>query len=132
VIGSVNEKIEGFFDTCRKRGLDGTHGVLIPRDNVKHLMLRGDVVEAAEAGLFQVLPIDSIDAAIALLTGVSAGARDSSGQFPPDSVNGRVERRLRTLAAARREFDRGAADARRQPRYKRGRRGKTPNPEPKR
>jgi lon-related putative ATP-dependent protease len=110
-IGGVNEKIEGFFDTCRGRGLDGTHGVLIPRDNVKHLMLREDVVAAVAAGHFHVHPIASIDEAIGLLTGVVAGQRDATGAFPPDSVNGRVEQRLRQLALARRHYE-PAGDAR--------------------
>jgi lon-related putative ATP-dependent protease len=113
VIGGVNEKIEGFFDTCRQRGLDGTHGVLMPRDNVKHLMLREDVVEAVAAGRFNVFPIASIDEAITLLTGVAAGERDITGAFPRDSVNARVEQRLRALALTRREYER-TGDSRRE------------------
>jgi lon-related putative ATP-dependent protease len=105
VIGGVNEKIEGFFDVCKARGLDGRHGVLIPDDNVKHLMLREDVVTAVANGKFQVYPIASIDEAIALLTGVVAGERDAAGAFPPNTANARVERRLRELAEARRRFD---------------------------
>jgi lon-related putative ATP-dependent protease len=114
VIGGVNEKIEGFFDICRRRGLDGTQGVLIPRDNVKHLMLREDVVEAVAGGRFNVFPVASIDEAIALLTGVTAGERDVTGTFPRDSVNDRVEQRLRALALARREYERTGDSRRRQ------------------
>jgi lon-related putative ATP-dependent protease len=120
VIGGVNEKIEGFFDTCRQRGLDGPHGVLIPRDNVKHLMLREDVVEAVKARRFTVYPIASIDEAIALLTGVAAGERDDKGVFPRDSVNGRVEQRLRALALARRDYERVGELHRREPPWHRG------------
>jgi lon-related putative ATP-dependent protease len=114
VIGGVNEKIEGFFDVCKARGLDGRHGVLIPRDNVKHLMLREDVVAAAANGEFRIYPIASIDEAIALLTGVAAGERDTVGAFPPNTVNGRVERRLRDLAETRRRFDAEHGNAARQ------------------
>ncbi|MEW8285958.1 MAG: ATP-binding protein [Candidatus Thiodiazotropha endolucinida] len=93
-IGGVNEKIEGFFDICRTRGLSGGQGVLIPTANVKHLMLRDDVVQAVKAGEFAVHPIDNIDQGIALLTGTPAGTRDENGVFPEDSVNGRVEASL--------------------------------------
>jgi lon-related putative ATP-dependent protease len=108
VIGGVNEKIEGFFDTCKARGLTGRQGVLIPRDNVKHLMLREDVVEAVSAGRFHVYPIASVDEAVALLTGTAAGERGADGAFPVDTANFRVERRLRELAETRRQFDRNA------------------------
>jgi predicted ATP-dependent protease len=93
-IGGVNEKIEGFFDICRARGLSGDQGVLIPSVNVKHLMLREDVVKAVKAGEFAVYPIENIDQGITLLTGTPAGSRDEDGQFPEDSVNGRVEASL--------------------------------------
>jgi len=93
-IGGVNEKIEGFFDLCRARGLDGSHGVLIPADNVPHLMLRKDVVEAAAAGLFSIYPVETVDQGMALLTGHPAGERDDEGKFPPGSVNRRVAARL--------------------------------------
>ncbi|MET0062565.1 MAG: ATP-binding protein [Candidatus Thiodiazotropha endolucinida] len=93
-IGGVNEKIEGFFDICRTRGLSGHQGVLIPSANTKHLILREDVVQAVKAGEFAVYPIDNIDQGIALLTGTPAGTRDENGEFPEDSVNGRVEASL--------------------------------------
>ena len=103
-IGGVNEKIEGFFDVCRERGLSGTQGVLIPRSNVKHLMLREDVVAAVEAGKFAIYPIATIDEGIETLTGVPAGERDSKGRFPKGSINAQVESRLVELADARRHF----------------------------
>jgi lon-related putative ATP-dependent protease len=93
-IGGVNEKIEGFFDICRSRGLTGDQGVLIPSANVKNLMLRHDVVEAAAAGKFHIYPVDTVDQGIEILTGVPAGERDASGQFPAGTINHRVERRL--------------------------------------
>jgi predicted ATP-dependent protease len=105
VIGAVNEKIEGFFDICRQRGLTGDQGVLIPKDNVKHLMLRRDVVEAAAKGQFSVYPVETIDEAIAVLTGVPAGQRDESGKFPQGTVNRHVDEQLTKLADARRAFD---------------------------
>ncbi|HEX7079999.1 MAG TPA: AAA family ATPase [Gammaproteobacteria bacterium] len=104
VIGGVNEKIEGFFDTCARRGLTGEQGVLIPKDNVKHLMLREDIVQAARDGLFHIYPIATIDDAITLLTGVPAGQRNARGKFPVGTVNYRVEHRLQELAAKREQM----------------------------
>jgi len=103
-IGGVNEKIEGFFDLCQARGLTGEQGVLIPASNVKHLMLRRDVVEAVGAAKFHVYPVETIDQGISLLTGLEAGERDSSGSFPEDSINHRVEMRLIALAEKRAAF----------------------------
>ena len=103
-IGGVNEKIEGFFDLCHARGLTGEQGVLIPASNVKHLMLRRDVVEAVEAGKFHVYPVETIDQGIALLTGLEAGERDGGGNFPEGSVNHQVEARLIALAEKRQAF----------------------------
>ena len=97
-IGGVNEKVEGFYDVCKARGLRGDEGVLIPAANTKHLMLRADIVEAARAGQFHIYPIETIDQGIELLTGISAGERDESGEFPPYTVNRRVEDRLATFA----------------------------------
>jgi predicted ATP-dependent protease len=109
-IGGVNDKIEGFFDLCQARGLTGEQGVLIPAANVQHLMLRQDVVDAVAAGQFHVYPVETIDQGLSLLTGLPAGERDESGQFPAESVNGRVEARLITLAEAGRDFDSTVAD----------------------
>lgn len=93
-IGGVNEKIEGFFDICNKRGLSGEQGVLIPVANVKHLMLRHDVLKAVEAGKFHVYPVDHIDHCLELLTGLPAGDRDTEGEFPDGSVNQKIRGRL--------------------------------------
>jgi lon-related putative ATP-dependent protease len=103
-IGGVNEKIEGFFDICRAQGLTGEQGVLIPASNVKHLMLRHDVVAAVAAGQFQVYAVETIDQGIEFLTGVPAGERDDTGEFPAGSVNQRVEARLIALAEKRLAF----------------------------
>ena len=96
-IGAVNEKIEGFFDICTARGLDGQHGVLIPATNVPHLMLRQDVVAAVSAGTFQIYAVDHVDSAIALLTGLPAGRALANGQFAPESINRRVAARVAEL-----------------------------------
>jgi predicted ATP-dependent protease len=104
-IGGVNEKIEGFFDLCKARGLSGTQGVLIPQSNVQHLMLRRDVVEACAAGRFAVYPIVTIDEGISLLTGVEAGVRSDDGRYPAGSINRLVEDRLRAFAEVRRRFE---------------------------
>jgi lon-related putative ATP-dependent protease len=103
-IGGVNEKIEGFFDVCRTRGLTGEQGVIIPTSNVQHLMLRHDVVKAVRDGQFQVYAIETVDQAIELLTGLPAGRRGKTGDFTEGSVNQRVEARLIELAETQREF----------------------------
>jgi len=97
-IGGVNEKIEGFFDVCAARGLTGNQGVIIPHSNAAHLMLRNDVVEAAAKNLFQIYAVKTVDDAMEILTGVSAGVRDPDGNFPEESFNFRVEYQLFTLA----------------------------------
>lgn len=103
-IGGVNQKIEGFFDICKNRGLDGSQGVLIPRSNVQHLMLREDVVEAARAGKFTIHAVDTIDHGVAILTGQPAGERGRDGLFAPGSINRRVEDRLRRFAEIGRAY----------------------------
>ena len=105
-IGAVNEKIEGFFDICAARGLAGEQGVLIPAANVKHLMLRRDVVEAAAAGRFRIHAVETVDQAIGLLTGVPAGEPDAAGIYPEGSLNRRVAARLAELTEIRKSFAR--------------------------
>jgi predicted ATP-dependent protease len=99
-VGGVNEKIEGFFDLCVARGLDGTHGVVIPAANVQHLMLRDDVIDATQAGRFAIYAIETVDQAIDVLTGVPAGP--SEPPWDDASINGRIARRLKEYAALRR------------------------------
>ena len=106
VVGGLNEKIEGFFDLCVRRGLTGEEGVLIPAENVQHLMLRDDVVAAARAGRFHVYAVKSVDEAMEFLTGVPAGERDAKGEFPEGTVNRLVEDRLLAFARSRRRFSR--------------------------
>lgn len=103
-VGGVNEKIEGFFDICSARGLTGEQGVIIPESNMKHLMLKGAVVEAARAGNFSIYGVNHVDQAVSILTGLAAGESDAQGEFPGDSVNGRVSSRLSELSEIRKAF----------------------------
>ncbi|ACF10750.1 peptidase S16 lon domain protein [Chlorobaculum parvum NCIB 8327] len=109
-IGGVNEKIEGFFDLCNERGLDGRHGVLIPASNVKHLMLRQDIVKAVESGLFSIWPVSHIDEGIELLTGIPAGEMDETGAWPEGTVNAKVYERLKTMAEKQKSFGKKQGD----------------------
>ena len=110
-VGGINEKIEGFFDVCRAAGLTGTQGVLIPAANVRHLMLRRDVVDAVAAGEFHVYAAATIDEGLETLTGMIAGAREASGRFPANTINGRVEERLTAFAVRARELHTPAANS---------------------
>ncbi|WP_127477619.1 Lon protease family protein [Sulfurivermis fontis] len=109
-IGGVNEKIEGFFDVCRLKGLNGRQGVLIPASNVKHLMLRQDVVQAVSEGQFHVYAVETVDQALSLLLDTEAGVQDADGNWPEDSVNGRVQARLSEMAHIRASFGDHARD----------------------
>ena len=110
-IGGVNEKIEGFFDICMLKGLTGKQGVVIPESNVKHLMLRADVVAAAKAGKFHIYPVNKVDEAIELLTDVTAGELNEDGLYPEGSINSRVQLRLQELAKLRHEFGNSDKDS---------------------
>jgi len=112
-IGGVNEKIEGFFDVCRAKGFTGGQGVLIPAANVRHLMLRHDVVETARAGRFRIIPVETIDQGIELLTGVPAGAVDISGQYPAGTINQRIAARFAALSKKARQFGQAGGERRR-------------------
>ena len=100
-VGGINEKIEGFFDICVARGLSGAQGVLIPRANVCHLMLRADVVEAVRSRRFSVWAVADVDEALELLTGVPAGKPDADGAMPVGSLNAKVLEGLKKLADLR-------------------------------
>jgi len=104
-IGGVNEKIEGFYDVCRAKGLTGRQGVMIPKENVEDLMLRDDVIESVSDGKFQILPITSVEEGIEILTGVPAGVRDSNGTFDADTIFSRVDMRLHEMAATLKQFE---------------------------
>jgi len=111
-IGGVNEKIEGFYDICAARGLTGEQGVLIPEDNVKHLMLRQDVVAAVRDGHFRIWSVADVDGAIELLTGVPAGEPDDQGSVPEGTVNYLVAAQLGAMLLARQTFSGGGAEKR--------------------
>ena len=103
-IGGVNEKIEGFFSVCKAKGLNGQQGVMIPASNVRHLMLKEEVVEAVREGTFHVWAVRSIDEGIEVLTGFPAGPRKPDGGFEEGKVNYLVDQRLREFARQFREF----------------------------
>jgi lon-related putative ATP-dependent protease len=110
-IGAVNDKIEGFFDICQRRGLTGSQGVLIPGANAEDLMLRQDVVDAAAAGRFHVIPVGTVDQAIEVLTGIPAGEPYVTGGVG-STINGRVAKRLRELTALHQSFAGGGRSRR--------------------
>lgn len=103
-IGAVNQKIEGFFDICKARQLSGTQGVILPASNVKHLMLRKDIVDAVRHGQFHLFAIEHVDQAMSLLTSRDAGVSDGRGEFSPGSINAAIKRRLHDLNLRRRQF----------------------------
>ena len=102
-IGGINEKIEGFFDICKQNGLTGEQGIIMPASNTPHLILRDDVVDAIEKKQFSIYPINTVDEAISLLTGLPSGERNAEGSFPEGSVNYKVEQRLLELAELKHE-----------------------------
>jgi predicted ATP-dependent protease len=93
-IGGVNQKIEGFFQLCKMRGLDGSHGVIIPKRNRKNLVLNNAVVEAVKKGLFSIHTIDYMEEGLELLTGLKAGQPGEDGAYPEGTINFLVEKRL--------------------------------------
>jgi predicted ATP-dependent protease len=103
-IGGVNQKIEGFHDVCRIKGLTGGQGVLIPIENVDDLMLHDAVIEAVAQGKFHIYPVATVEEGIEVLTGVRAGSRDAAGKFEEGTVFARVDQRLREMAAILKDY----------------------------
>jgi len=103
-IGGVNEKIEGFFDICTAKGLTGTQGVVIPTSNIPYLMLRWDVVHAAQSGQFNIYAVNMVDEALELLTDIEVGEADEQGKFPPESFNGKIDAQLLQFTILKKEF----------------------------
>jgi predicted ATP-dependent protease len=103
-VGGVSEKIEGFYEVCRKTGLSGTQGVIIPRLNLPNLILSAEVQKALREGSFHLYAVSTVDEGMEILTGLPAGKKNAGGTFPPSSVNGRVRRRLREMALLVKEF----------------------------
>lgn len=106
-IGGVNEKVEGFFSLCKLRGLDGTHGVIIPRKNVKNLMLNNEVVGAVRGGKFSIYPIDFVEEGLEILTGMPAGEQRDDGSYPEGTINYLVMKRLSEISEAMKEKKEG-------------------------
>jgi len=104
-IGGGNQKIEGFFDVCKVRGLTGTQGVMIPHQNIGDLMLRKDIVEAVSQGKFHIFPVQTIDQGIEILTGVPAGEKSQNGAYLEGTVNFLVNKKLMDLAESMKEFE---------------------------
>jgi lon-related putative ATP-dependent protease len=103
-IGGANEKIEGFFEVCKAKGLTGKQGVMIPESNVQNLMLKEEIVDAVKEGKFHIFSVKTIDEGMEVLTGVKAGERKKDGAFDEETVNYRVDKRLRQMAEKLREF----------------------------
>jgi predicted ATP-dependent protease len=103
-IGGVNEKIEGFFEVCKLKGLTGKQGVMIPESNVQNLMLKEEIVEAVKKDKFHIYSVKTIDEGIEHLTGVKAGERRKDGSYEKGTVNYRVDQRLRDMADKLRQF----------------------------
>ena len=97
-IGGVNEKIEGFFQICKLRGLDGSHGVMIPVQNVDNLQLSDEIIEAVKNKQFHIYSVSTIEEGIEVLTGVPAGKKDKNGKFPAGTVNYLVYEKLKKYA----------------------------------
>lgn len=104
-IGGVNEKIEGFFKICKERGLSGSQGVLIPADNIKHLMLEEDVIEAVRKGVFRIYAVGTVDEGLFILTGQKAGTRDELGDYTAESVHAAVAEELKQYSEAGKKQD---------------------------
>ncbi len=109
-IGGVSQKIEGFFDVCKLKGLTGKQGVMIPKSNVKNLMLKEEIVEAVREGKFHIYPVSTIDQGIEILTGVPAGELRPDGKYPEGTVNFMVDKRLKELAEKLKEFGSGGEE----------------------
>jgi predicted ATP-dependent protease len=105
-IGGINEKVEGFFLTCKHKGLTGEQGVLLPESNVVNLMLRNEVRQAVSGGQFHLYPVRTVDEGIEILTGVPAGELQEDGTYPEGSVHAQVMARLEEIAVALKEKDR--------------------------
>jgi predicted ATP-dependent protease len=104
-IGGVNEKIEGFYDVCRIKGLTGTQGVMMPESNVEDLMLREDILEAVAAGKFHIWPVAKVEQGIEVLTGSEAGQKNGDGKFEPGTVFALMDERMRQMAKTLKEFE---------------------------
>ena len=119
-IGGINQKIEGFFEVCQASGLTGDQGVMMPTRNLKHLMLRDEVVQAVKAGKFHIWAVSSVDEGIQVLTGTEAGLKKADGGFPEGTINYRVDKNLKEMARKLRYYSLTSLDGQ----------GATPGPVP--
>ena len=103
-IGGVNHKIEGFFQACKTKGLSGGQGVIIPRQNLRNLMLRQEVVDAVKEGKFHVYAVGTVDEGMEILTGVEAGVKKQDGTYPESSINYEVDKKLKEMAIKLKQF----------------------------
>jgi predicted ATP-dependent protease len=106
-VGGISEKVEGFYEVCKKLGLSGTQGVIIPRQNLPNIILKRELQEAVSAGSFHIYAIETIDEGLEILTGMEAGLRGSDGHYPSGSLNALVEERLKAMAYLVKEFGDG-------------------------
>ena len=103
-IGGVNQKIEGFYECCKKAGITGQQGVMVPKSNLKDLMLRKDVVKAVKEGIFHIYAVNTIDEGIEILTGKKSGELKADGTYPKGTINALVNDKLRSLAEGLKKF----------------------------
>jgi predicted ATP-dependent protease len=106
-IGGVNWKVEGFYKVCKARGLNGSHGVIIPKANVPELMLKKEVLDAVNEGKFHVWAVGHADEALELLTGLPAGKRQEDSAFEPDTLNDKVDQKLKQMMELAKELMKG-------------------------
>ena len=109
-IGGANEKIEGFFDLCKIRGLDGTHGVVIPKKNINHLMLKKEVVDAVREGKFSIHTIERVEEGLEIFTGLPAGQMKEDGTYPEGTINYLVTKRLEEITLSLKDKKDGKQD----------------------
>jgi len=103
-IGGVNQKIEGYFDVCRQKGLTGSQGVMIPKANLTNLMLKNEVMDAVRDQKFHIYQVANVTEGIQILTGLPAGIADEVGLYPSETVYGRIQEKLKTFHDRAREL----------------------------
>jgi predicted ATP-dependent protease len=106
-VGGINDKIEGFYEVCKIMGFTGEQGVIIPQSNIKSLMLKEEVLEAANEGQFHIWAVNHINEGISILTGVNAGTREVGEKFEEDSVNAKVDAKIEELARQMKAYTSG-------------------------
>ena len=109
-IGGVNQKIEGYFDVCRQKGLTGSQGVMIPKANLKNLMLKNEVLDAVHKQKFHIYQVANVTEGIEILTGLPAGIADEAGGYPPETVYGRIQKKLKTFLERARELKQAGSE----------------------